>query len=137
MNLERRRGRASEETRPVAGGEAGKAITARKTLPAKARRVKAGPRSSRLQKIERFWKESLISGILTKAGSICADCLSPKEKARADIKSLIFPNDLLRLPVPSLSCRRCKKPVFFSGLGTYLEKVVLEELEKSLAKVSC
>jgi hypothetical protein len=40
MSLNGRRGRASEETRPVAGGKTDKAITAKKSLPAKVRPVK-------------------------------------------------------------------------------------------------
>jgi hypothetical protein len=40
MSLYEWRGRASEETRPVAGGETGKAITAKQSVPLKAGPVK-------------------------------------------------------------------------------------------------
>lgn len=132
MYSERRRGRASEETRPVAGGQAGKAITARKTLPAKARRVKAG----RLARVERFWKDAHIFGILTKTGSICSACLSSKEKARVGIKSLIFPNDLLRISSPALVCRRCGEPVFMSGAAGYIKKLIVDGVKKAMEKAS-
>jgi len=133
MHSEKRRGRASEEARPVAGGQAGKAFTARKTLPAKARRVKAG----RLARVERFWKDARIFGILTKTGSICSACLSSKQKARTGIKSLIFPADLLRISSPDLVCRRCKGLILFGGSGgDYIKKFIVDEVEKAMAKPS-
>jgi len=133
----KREGAAAITAAPGASGDTGLVERTASSLLTCRTDVNRKMRGSRLQKIEQFWKEARIFGILTKSGSICSGCLSSKEKARAGIESLIFPNDLLKIAASSLACKRCKEAILFGGSGgDYIKKIILDEVEKAMAKAT-
>ena len=134
MSSKKRRGRASEETRPVADGQAGKAITARKSLSPKSGPVKP---DKRRRGVKGFLKHLEFIGGLSRTGkeAVCSDCLSHEEKLRLSLSRLICLKDIVRIPKTALVCRRCGNPLFLSGaMGLYLKKSILDGVEKALAK---
>jgi hypothetical protein len=85
MKLNERKGRASEETRPVAGGETGKALTAKKSLQLKPGPVKRKmPRQKALSPLDIFleYRRVLTKGLKNAVKAEKMDSPEMEEKER-------------------------------------------------------